>query len=220
MNNKLHGLFAATLSPLKPDGTLNFEQVPGIVSHLKQSGVAGIYIAGSTGEGMSLTLDERRDSAEAFIAAARGQLQTVVHVGHNSLTEAKSLAEHAWLAGADVISATSPSYYGIPNVSTLVDSMAEIASAVPEAPFYYYHIPSLTRATISIPLFLKHASEKIPNLVGVKYTAPHIHEYQASLNVGDGKFDLVWGMDEMLLSALVVGAKGAIGSTYNVAAPL
>jgi N-acetylneuraminate lyase len=87
-------------------------------------------------------------------------------------------------------------------------------------PFYYYHVPALTSVAMDMVEFLELAEEKIPNLAGIKYTAATIHEYQACLNYKDGKYDILYGYDELLLPALAVGAKGAIGSTYTFAAPL
>jgi N-acetylneuraminate lyase len=147
-------------------------------------------------------------------------LKTIVQVGHNSLAEAKQLATHACRIGADVISATAPSYFKVGTVEALVDCMAEIASGAPELPFYYYNIPSLTGAALDMVEFLAAASARVPNLVGLKYTTPMVHEFQACLELDDNRFDVLWGCDEMLLSALVVGARGGIGSTYNIAAPL
>jgi N-acetylneuraminate lyase len=191
-----------------------------MVDHLAGCGVSGIYVGGSTGEGMSLTGDERRRLAAAYVAAARGRLKTIIQVGHNSLMEARDLARHAQQIGADVISATAPSYYKITSVNNLIESMREVASGAPELPFYYYHIPILTGAAVDMTEFLDAAASRITNLVGLKYTAPLVHEYQACQAVQEGAFDIVWGTDEMLLSALVVGTQAAIGSTYNIAAPL
>ncbi len=220
MNQRLTGLIAATYTPMQADGSLNLGAVPRMVDYLAQSGVKGIYIGGSTGEGMSLTGDERRELAEAYVVAARGRLRTIVQVGHNSLAEARQLAHHAQQIGADVISATAPSYYKTTSINGLIDGMREVAAGAPDLPFYYYHIPALTGAAVDMAEFLEAAASKIPNLAGLKYTAPLVHEYQACQAVNEGAFDVVWGTDEMLLSALVVGAQGAIGSTYNIAAPL
>ncbi len=220
MEYRLTGLVAATYTPMHDDGSLNLDQVPKIVQYLEQRGIGGLYICGSTGEGMSLTGDERRAVAEAYVAAAAGRLTTIVQVGHNALAEAKQLAAHARQIGADVISATSPSYFKVGTVDSLIDCMAEIASGAPETPFYYYHIPSLTGAALDMVDFLTAATDRVPNLVGLKYTTPMVHEYQACLELEDGRFDILWGCDEMLLSALAVGARGGIGSTYNIAAPL
>ncbi len=220
MQYELTGLVAASLTPIGADGAVNLEPIPKIVDYLVRVGISGIYICGSTGEGMSLTGDERRAVSEAYVAAAKGRLKTVVQVGHNSLVEAQALAAHAAEIGADAISATAPSYFKVNSVEMLVDCMAEIAAGAPETPFYYYHIPSLTGAVLDMVEFLPAADAKIGNLVGMKYTTPQVDEFQTCLNLQDGRFNVLWGRDEMFLSALAIGARGAIGSTYNIAAPL
>ncbi len=220
MGCRLTGLIAAACTPLGEDGTLALERVPVIVDYLERAGVKGLYICGSTGEGVSLASDERRAVADAYVKAARGRLKTIVQVAHNSLVEARQLAAHAQQIGADVISATAPSYFKADSVEVLADCVAQIASAAPELPFYYYHIPALTGVALDMVDLLPLAAERTPNLVGMKYTAPTVHEFQACLELAGGRFDMLWGCDEMMLSALAIGARGAIGSTYNIAAPL
>lgn len=213
----LRGLVAATYTPMLPDGTVAYQQVGPMVDFLRrQQQVDGLYVCGSTGEGISLTVDERRDLASEFRRAA-GELPVVVQVGHNSLREARRLAEHAASIEATAFSANAPSYFKVLDVETLVDCMQQIAEAAPALPFYYYHIPHLTGAQIDMLQFLRRAAERIPNLVGLKYTAPTLHEYRACVTHDNGKYDILWGSDEMLLPALSMGATGAVGSTYNVA---
>lgn len=220
MEYRLTGLTAATYTPLHADGGLNLDLVPAMVDFLERAGVTGIYICGSTGEGMSLAGDERRAVAEAYVRAARGRLNTIVQVGHSSLAEAAQLAAHAQQVAADAISATPPYYFKVDSVEVLADCMAQVASGAPELPFYYYHIPALTGVALDIAAFLSVAGGRIANLVGMKYTASTVFEFQACMDLEGGRFDCVWGCDEMLLSALTVGVRGAIGSTYNIAAPL
>ena len=220
MEYRLTGLIAATYTPLHEDGSLNLDLVSGMVDHLERAGVTGIYICGSTGEGMSLSGAERRAVAEAYVRAAQGRLKTIVQVGHNSLAEAKQLAAHAQAIGVDAISAAAPSYFKVGSIDNLADCVAQIASGAPALPFYYYHIPALTGVALDMVEFLPLAAGWTPNLVGMKYTAPTVFEFQACMELDGGRFDCVWGCDEMLLSALAVGARGAIGSTYNIAAPL
>jgi N-acetylneuraminate lyase len=217
---QLRGLTAATYTPFHRDGSLNLDVIPAMVDFLKARGIDGLYVCGSTGEGVSMSTPERQTVARTFVEAANGELPIVVQVGHNSLEEARQLAAHAQHIGADAISATVPSFFKVTCVEVLVDCVAQIAAAAPDLPFYYYHIPVLTGSTIDMPEFLEIGGQRIPNLVGLKYTAPTVYEYQACLELQDGRFDVLWGCDEMLLSALVVGAKGAVGSTYNVAGPL
>ena len=217
--NRLQGLIVACCTPLKANGSLHLEAVPLLVDHYRTSGVSGLYICGSTGEGISLTSEQRRATAEAFISAAAGDFVTLVNVSHNSVDEARSLGEHASKAGADVISAALPVYFDVETIDLAVQTIGEVASAAPNIPFYYYHFPARTRSKLDMRCFLEAAADRIPNLRGVKYTAPTLHEYQSCLEAAGGRFDMVWGLDEMLLSALTAGARSAIGSTYNVAAP-
>ena len=220
MNKRLTGLIAATFTPMRADGTLNLDAVAPMVDYLLHQGMGGLYVVGSTGEGVSLTGQERRDTAEAFVRAADGRTPVVVQVGHNSLNEAHQLAAHAQQIGASAISAVPPSYFKPDSVETLTACMAEIASGAPATPFYYYHVPHITGATFSMFDFLRIAGERIPTLAGIKYTAPTIYEMQACLEFADGRFDILHGLDEMLLAGLAVGVGGAVGSTYNYAAPL
>ena len=91
----MNGLVAAVVTPMDLDGELNLGLVPRIAAHLEGIGISGVYIAGSTGEGMSLTDDERRAVAEAYVESCRGKMHTVVQVGHNSMKAAAALAAHA-----------------------------------------------------------------------------------------------------------------------------
>lgn len=220
MHTRLRGLVAATYTPFKTDRSLDLAALPAIVERLLADGVDGLYVCGSTGEGVSLSTPERKQVTEASIAAAKARVPVVVQVGHNSLAEARDLAAHAQAVGADATSAMPPSYFKPGSVAMLVECCAQIAAAAPKLPFYYYHIPVLTGVALPMPEFLLRAAERIPNLAGLKYTAATIHEYQECVALDGGRFDVLYGFDELLLPALAVGAAGAVGSTFNIAAPL
>jgi N-acetylneuraminate lyase len=216
----LTGLLPATFTPLDAAGNLNLGVVAPMVEHLIRDGVTGLYVCGSTGEGVSLTREERMAATEAFVAAAGGRIPVVVQVGHNSVGEARLLAAHAQAAGADAISATPPSYFKPPTPAALIAVMQEIAAAAPDLPFYYYHIPSMTGVAPNVAAFVREGGKLIPTLAGVKFSHTAVYEMQAALAVEQGRYNLLFGSDEMLLSGLCGGAHGAVGSTYNFAAPL
>jgi len=217
---KIEGLIAATFSTFDSEGNLDLTHIPYLVDKLYNDGLKGVFVCGTNGEGPNLTLNERMQVAEAYVQAAKNKLKVFVHVGHSSIAEAKVLAIHAAQIGADAISAVAAFYFKPLDTENLVNSIAKIAAAAPSLPFYYYHIPALTGVGMDMVKFLELAEKRIPNLAGIKYTASTLHEYQACLNYKDGKYDILFGYDEMLLSALVLGAKGAVGSTYNFAGPL
>jgi len=217
---KIEGLIAATFAAYKNNGEINLDVIPAIVEQIIHDGLAGVFVCGTNGEGPSLTTEERMQVAEAYVKATNKRILVLVHVGHSSIVEAKKLAAHAAQIGADAISSVSAFYFKPGSTQALVASLAEIAGAAPSLPFYYYHIPHLTGLTMDMVSFLELAEAAIPNLAGIKYTGSTLHEYEACLNYKGGKFDVLFGFDEMLLGALAVGAKGAIGSTYTFAAPL
>lgn len=217
---KVQGLIAAAFTPFHEDGSINYSLIPALVDKLVADGLRGIFVCGSNGEGPNMTTAERMEVAAAFTKAANKRLLIFVHVGHSSIAEARQLAAHAQQIGADAISAVAAFYFKPTSVQNLADSMAQIAAAAPELPFYYYHIPHLTGVGMDMIQFLEIAGPAIPNLAGIKYTATTLQEYQACLQYQGGKYDILYGLDEMLLPAMAVGAKGAIGSTYTFAAPL
>ncbi len=218
--NKIDGLIAAVFTPFQPDGAVNTALIPALVDKLVSDGLRGIFVCGSNGEGPNMTSGERMLVAEEFVKAARKRLLVIVHVGHSSIAEARVLAAHAESIGADAISSVAAFYFKPVSVDNLVHCMAQIASAAPALPFYYYHIPHLTGVAMNMIDFLDQAGHLIPNLAGIKYTAPTIHEFQACLGFKDGHYDILFGLDELLLPALSVGGRGAIGSTYTFAAPV
>ncbi|TKC09890.1 N-acetylneuraminate lyase [Pedobacter polaris] len=218
--NKIKGLIAATFAAYNADGSINLSIIPAIVDKMINDGLTGVFICGTNGEGPNLTIEERMQIAEAYVKAANKRILVLVHVGHSSIAECRKLAAHAEQIGADAISSVAAFYFKPTSVKNLVNSIAEIASAAPNTPFYYYNIPTLTGVAMDMVDFLEQAEKAIPTLAGIKYTASTLHEYQACLAYKNGKFDILFGFDEMLLPALAVGAKGAIGSTYTFAAPL
>lgn len=217
---RLTGLVAATFTPMHADGSLHLDAVPAVVDHLCRWNVAGLYVVGSTGEGVSLSSSERKAAVDAFVQAAGGRVPVIVQVGHNSVAEARDMAAHAERAGATAISATPPSYFKPGTVNVLVNTMAEIARAAPSLPFYYYHIPHVTGVRFDMIEFLGAASTVIPTLAGAKFTSPALDELLICIRFQSQAFELFNGFDELLLPALAIGVRGAVGSTYNFAAPI
>jgi len=110
---------------------------------LKQNAVNGAFICGSTGEGVSMTTNEKMQVAEAWAAVAKNDTDFTVmmFLGGTSITDCKQLALHAKEIGLDAISFTAPFYFKPANVDMLAECCNQVASVVPDMPFYYYHIP-------------------------------------------------------------------------------
>lgn len=220
MPEKTIGLIAAVNTPMNADGDVQLDLIERQAEFLAANGVAGVFVCGTTGESLSLTVDERLRIADRWTQVAPEGLKVIVHVGHPCLPASRALAAAAQRGGAAAIGAMPPIFFRPRSVDELVDSCARVAEAAPEIGFYYYHIPSLTGVRFPVAELLGRAAGRIPNLAGVKFTFEDLMDYAECLALDGGRFDCLFGRDEILLSALVLGARGAIGSTYNFAAPL
>jgi N-acetylneuraminate lyase len=218
----LKGLIAAPFTPMNTDGSLNLAIIPAYYEMLKANGVKGAFICGSTGEGVSLSLNEKKAVAEAWAAVAKDDHDFIVMplLGGTCLTDCKELALHAQQIGLDAISFTAPFYFKPASVEVLANCCKEIAAVVPDMPFYYYHIPVLTGVNFSMLDLLKAVDGLIPNFAGIKYTHEDFMDFLSCMNFQNGMYDMLWGRDENMLPALALGTKASVGSTFNYAAPL
>lgn len=207
-------LIAAPHTPFRADGELCLEAVGRQARLLKACGVSGVFIGGSTGEYASLTVDERRRLAEEWVAQANG-LDVIVHVGHNSQRDAVELARHAAGLPVQAIAALAPSYFR-PQVAELLTFFEPVAAAG-DRPFYFYDIPTMTEVHVPTVEFLRAGGERLPRLAGVKFTNPDLAQFQECLHCAGGRYDILFGTDESLLAGYALGARGAVGSTYNFA---
>jgi N-acetylneuraminate lyase len=220
MNKKLNDLIAAPLTGYHPDGSVNKDVISQYAKMLHSNGVTGAFVNGTTGEGLSLTVSERMALSKRWVESAPDGFQVIVHVGHTSQTVSRRLAEHAADIGANAIAEIGPVFYKPDTVEALVDYTAYTAAAVPDMPYYYYHMPSRNNIVFPMIEFLRHAESAIPNLKGIKYTHDDLSDYEECLKFLPGKYNILFGRDEFLIEGLKAEAVGAVGSTFNILAPL
>jgi len=221
LTHPLHGLVVAAHTPFNADGSLNLAAVEKQASHYLKHNLTTVFVAGTTGECLSLALDERRALAQRWSEVIRGTtLKLVLHVGSNCLEDCRVLAAQAQAIGAIAISAFASSYFKPRDLDTLVDWCAGIAGAAQETSFYFYDIPALTGVSFPMQDFLARGAPRIPTLAGLKFTNPDLMAYQFVLRADNGRWDVPFGVDEHLLGALAMGARGSVGSGYNFAAPI
>jgi N-acetylneuraminate lyase len=216
---RLTGLIAAPYTPFDRHGDVNLPVIQQQADLLVKSRVRGAYVSGTTGEGVSCTVAERKAVMEEWVRRGRGRLLIIVHVGALSVRDSQALAAHAQHIGADAISIIPPNYFKPASIDALIAHSGAVASAAPRLPFYYYHT---VMAGVDLPMakFLEAADGRIPTLAGIKFNSPDLYEYQNCLRACGGRYDIAWGVDEFLAGAIALGAKSAVGSTYNYAAPL
>jgi N-acetylneuraminate lyase len=219
---KFEGLVAATFTPLDKDGRLILDMVPEYYDFLEKNGVSGIFINGSTGEGASLTQKEKQLQTTKWAECYKsgGAVRIINLVGGTSSEECIENAMQSYDEGLSAIAIVAPYYFKPSDENQLAEFVARVGEAVPRMAVYFYHIPALTGVNMPMLGFLKKISAMLPNFAGIKFTQEDFMDYFSCLDFMNGKYDILWGRDECMLSALVLGAKGAVGSTYNYAAPI
>ena len=213
---KIIGLIDAPFTPFYANGDVNLEPIEAYAKMLQKNGLKGVFINGSSGEGYMLTTEERMLLAERWVAVAPKDFKIIVHVGSCCLRESRRFAEHAQKLGVWGIGSMAPPFPHIGRIEELVKYCEEIASAAPELPFYYYHIPAFNGAYLPMLDLLKAVDGRIPNFAGIKYTFESLYEYNQCRLYKNGKYDMLHGQDETILPSLAQGgAQGGIGGTTN-----
>lgn len=212
---RLKGLIAASFTPMDKTGAINLPAIGKYADLMSDSGMAGVFVCGTTGESYSLTTEERKRVLEQWVGAAGGRFKVIAHVGSNSMYEAAELARHAQETGADAIGAMAPCFFKPASVKLLVDFFTPIAHAAAELPFYYYNMPSMTGVSLPVAEFLAEGKKAMPNLVGTKFTHNDLMEMGECLALNHGEFEVLHGFDEILIAGLAFGAVAGVGSTYN-----
>lgn len=220
MFEHLKGLIAPPLTGYKKDGSINYDIIPEYAQYLKKNGLIGAFVNGTTGESLLLGLQERINLAKKWIDAAPSNFKIIIHIGHTSICDSKILAKNAQDIGAYAVASMAPPFFKPNTVEKLVDHCVQEAAACPNLPYYFYHIPSVSGVDVSMFEFIKQASKKIPNFVGMKFSDSDPYMFKLCLEYENKKYNMLWGSDENLYAVLVLGCEGAVGTHYNYAAPL
>lgn len=210
--NHFHGAWPALLSPRTRSGDINVPVLQNFVEYLINLDIDGLYLCGSTGEGIYSTVAHRKKVTETVRDQVGDRIPIIVHVGSQSSTDAIELAKHAVEVGVDGISSIIPANYA--NMAAAKLYFQQLAEAAPTMPLLPYLIGLSTS-----PVPLMRELMDVPNVAGTKYTGPNMYEMEQILRLGEADRPFGWtvfsGMDEQCVFAAMFGAHGNIGSTLN-----
>lgn len=212
---RLSGVTVAALTPLSKDGTLVDNQaIKEYVDFLVEKGVHGIFALGTTGEGLLLTLEERKKALESFVKAAEKRVTLIAHCGALRVEEVSELLVHAKAVGADGAAIVSPFYYKY-RPQEIVEFFLQTSKRVDGLPIYLYNIPGLTGNWIT-PKIAEEVHKRNPNFVGIKDSSGDLLHILSLINDSPADFDVVVGCDRAFLTVLQMGAKGCVSGPAAV----
>lgn len=211
----IHGIIPAPLTPMSSDGSaVDFGSYAAYLRFLVEKGVHGLYVAGTSGEGPLLTIDERKKALETALDVVRGSrrdVKVVAQVGCMTTRDTLELAEHAASAGANAVAIVAPWYF-VHDERGLVQHFAAAASRVPNTPVFLYNIPGNANSTIT-PRVAIEAHGIAPNILGVKDSSKDLMQFEKFvLEVSEKvpSFSFLMGTDSLIYPALVLGGKGSV----------
>ncbi|HYU92465.1 MAG TPA: dihydrodipicolinate synthase family protein [Actinomycetota bacterium] len=202
----LHGAIAASVTPLADDGTsLDEDAIGSLVEFLAAGGIDGVLACGTTGEGILLSLEERKRAIELFIAARPPGFAVAAHCGAQTTADTVALARHAGAAGVDAIAVIAPPYFVLDEPS-LVEHFRAAADACAPLPFYVYEFAA--RSGYAIPVTaIERLRDAAPNLAGLKVSDAPFERVEPYLLDG---LDVFIGSEPLVVEGLERGAAGAV----------
>jgi len=203
------------LTPFTADKkSVNCDVIDKYAQWLKQKGVHGVLVNGTISEGMCLTVEERKRTAEEWLKACRKyQMTLMVQITGAAVADAYALAEHAEKIGADAVLCLPELFFRPTSEEDLVHYLKEVAQHCPTRPLLYYHIPTFSGVHLSMARFCDLAEKAIPTFCGIEFANADLSLGSACLKPGR---NVLLGADTVLCGALVLGFEAAIIWSVNI----
>ncbi|XP_058791646.1 N-acetylneuraminate lyase-like isoform X2 [Phymastichus coffea] len=213
------GLVVPVFTPFKANAerSVNAYLIPRYSDYLKSNNIDGVLANGTTGEGMTMSVSERKEVAEAWVEAARRNGQhLIVQVGGAPLADVKELARHAQSLDVDAVLCLPELYYRPSDVEELVDYVKQVSEAAPKVPLLYYHFPDMSNVRVHMGKFLESVRDRIPNLVGIKFTSTNLEEGSHAVDVENKRYVVFLGSNLIIPAGSACGIDSFMPSSTNL----
>lgn len=210
----IHGIVCPMVTPFDEENHIDYESTCQVMDFLLSKRVDCLMVGGTTGEGMLLSVAERKALCEAVVRHVAGRVPVIAHVGCMSTRDTIELIRHAESAGATAASIIVPYFFSLDDDS-LFGHFVSIANVVPDFPIFLYTFPGNAKNDVS-PVLLKRLLSAAPNIVGIKSSNPDLVRLQKYVEAGGNGFLTFCGVDGLMFPALAVGAKAQVSGNSNV----
>ena len=212
---KLYGVTVPMVTPFDEEGRVDVKSLEKLTEYLIDKGIQCLYPAGTTGEMMYLSVEERKVVAETVIQQAAGRAVVYVQAGAWNLEDTKELARHAERTGADGIGVVTPAFFKLTDeeLTGFYESVSKSVGV--DFPIYLYGIPQCAVNDITPELAGKLA-DRCPNVVGIKYSVNNMSRIQEFMTLKNGEFSVLCGPDELFAVTCFAGGDGTVSGNANV----
>lgn len=215
MKIKIQGIISAIITPFTKNGEyVDFEKVGMLADRLVKGGVHGLFPCGTTGEGMLMSPEERKETLEEILHTVGKRALVIAQTGAMDTATTIELTRHAQECGAHGAAIVAPGYYTFDDLA-LEQYYVSIAKAVKDFPIMLYNIPGCAKNALNAELVLRLA-EKMENIVGIKDSSGNMALLTQMLGGAPAGFHVVNGADDYGYQAFLAGSSGAVSGTSNV----
>ena len=205
------GAATALITPLTEKG-VDYEALGRLIDWQIEQGIDALVIAGTTGEGATLTYDEHQETIRYSVERAAGRVPVIAGSGSNDTNRAITLSRFSCEAGADALLVVTP-YYNKATQKGLVAMYNAIADAV-DKPIILYNVPSRTGVNIEPATYLE--LSKHPNIVAIKEANGNLSKIVETFRLVGDTLDIYSGNDDQVVPLLSMGGSGVISVLSNV----
>lgn len=207
------GLLVPVFLPYDDNLQINYSRIEPYGKFLKSNGISAILINSTAGEGMLLTVDERKKVAEEWSRVCKKlDILLMVHISGCSFADVVDLAKHATSLNVDGVLCLPELYFKPKTVQKLVQYLKDIAIYCPSIPLYYYHLPVFSDVDLPMAAFMELARKEIPSFIGINYASGDLEKGVQCLKYGQ----VFLGSDTILCGAFALGFTNAIMTSLNL----
>lgn len=212
-NPIFQGSLVALITPMQPDGTLDFQAYRKLIDWHVAEGTDGLVVVGTSGESPTVSMEEHAELIRVAVEHSAGRVPVIAGIGGNSTDEAIELAQYAKNVGAQAGLSVVP-YYNKPTQEGLYQHFKASAEAV-NLPVILYNVPGRTVADMSNETILRLA--QVPGIIGLKDATGDIARAGWLMHRKPDSFQVFSGDDATAASLILLGGRGNISVTANVA---
>ncbi len=212
MKSIFTGCGTALVTPFKKDGKIDFECFIKLIEYQIRNGTDALIICGTTGEGSTLSVDEKLMLFDVAVKTAKKRIPIIAGTGSNSTSFAENLAKEAEKSNIDAHLIVTP-YYNKCSQNGIIEHYFTLADNL-KKPVIVYNVPSRTGVNISAETYKLLAEHN--NIIGVKEADPDMGKLSESINLTEGKLDFYIGNDDLITASASIGAKGVISVLSNI----
>lgn len=208
------GAGVAIVTPMKPDGAVNYEAFAKLIDFQVENGTDAIIVCGTTGEASTLSHEEHLDVIRYCVKHVNGRVPVIAGTGSNCTETAVYLSQEAQKAGVDGLLTVTP-YYNKATQNGLYEHFKTIADSV-NIPVILYNVPSRTGCNLAPETIVRLCTD-VENIKGVKEASGNISQVAKLMSLANGCVDLYSGNDDQIVPILSLGGKGVISVLSNIA---